>query len=559
MLNTYEMKKKSAVVTSALPYANGEIHLGHIASTYLPADIFTKYSRLAGREIYHICASDDFGTPVLIKAEKENKTPAEYVHLWNKRDYDDFRSFGISFDFFYMTSSKENVEFVQYVFKKLYKNGHIYAHNVIQFYCQFDDKFLPDRYVVGKCPNCGAENQYSDLCEKCGRVPDQILEPKCSLCCRPPIKKSSKHYFFKLSNFSKQLEVWLTNNENLQPDIKNYVINWIKEGLQDWDITRDISWGVPIPLHDAKGKVFYGWFDNHLCYISSLITYIKKSGRDGKKYWNDSEIYHFIGKDIVYHHYLFLPAVRMGIGEEYKLPDHIPTRGHLMLHNQKVSKSRNWYIGLRDFISAFNPDYLRFYIASITTYSQVDINFDWNAFAEKINSELIANIGNFINRALSFVQKTFLGRVPEPLKYDPEDKDCISEIERIADEVGCLLSENELDKALKRILKFATYFNQYFQRKQPWSNKTTASTTLFIAVNGVRSIAIMLEPFIPSSCEKIWSQLGMSGSIHEQQWKSASQMKIAAGHILGNVQPLFRSIESKEIEQQKTKLGKQNG
>jgi methionyl-tRNA synthetase len=559
MLNTYEMKKKSAVVTSALPYANGEIHLGHIASTYLPADIFTKYSRLAGREIYHICASDDFGTPVLIKAEKENKTPAEYVHLWNKRDYDDFRSFGISFDFFYMTSSKENVEFVQYVFKKLYKNGHIYAHNVIQFYCQFDDKFLPDRYVVGKCPNCGAENQYSDLCEKCGRVPDQILEPKCSLCCRPPIKKSSKHYFFKLSNFSKQLEVWLTNNENLQPDIKNYVINWIKEGLQDWDITRDISWGVPIPLHDAKGKVFYGWFDNHLCYISSLITYIKKSGRYGKKNWNDSEIYHFIGKDIVYHHYLFLPAVRMGIGEEYKLPDHIPTRGHLMLHNQKVSKSRNWYIGLRDFISAFNPDYLRFYIASITTYSQVDINFDWNAFAEKINSELIANIGNFINRALSFVQKTFLGRVPEPLKYDSEDKDCISEIERIADEVGCLLSENELDKALKRILKFATYFNQYFQRKQPWSNKTTASTTLFIAVNGVRSIAIMLEPFIPSSCEKIWSQLGMSGSIHEQQWKSASQMKIAAGHILGNVQPLFRSIESKEIEQQKTKLGKQNG
>jgi methionyl-tRNA synthetase len=559
MLDKYEMKKKSAVVTSALPYANGEIHLGHIASTYLPADIFTKYSRLAGREIYHICASDDFGTPVLIKAEKENKSPPEYVHLWNKRDYDDFKSFGISFDFFYMTSSKENIEFVQYVFKKLYENGHIYAHNVIQFYCQFDDKFLPDRYVVGKCPNCGAENQYSDLCEKCGKVPDQILEPKCSLCSRPPIKRSSKHYFFKLSNFSKPLEVWLTNNENLQPDIKNYVINWINEGLQDWDITRDLSWGVPIPLPDAKGKVFYGWFDNHLCYISSLITHIKKSGKDGKKYWNDSEIYHFIGKDIVYHHYLFLPAVRMGIGEEYKLPDQIPSRGHLMLHNQKISKSRNWYIGLRDFISAFNPDYLRFYIASITTYSQVDMNFDWNAFAEKINNELIANIGNFINRALSFVQKTFLGRVPEPSKYDSEDKDCISEIERIADEVGCLLSENELDKALKRILKFTTYFNQYFQRKQPWSNKTTASTTLFIAVNGVRSIAIMLEPFIPSSCEKIWSQLGMSGSIHEQQWKSASQMKIAAGHILGNIQPLFRNIESKEIEQQKTKMGKQSG
>ena len=229
-----------------------------------------------------------------------------------------------------------------------------------------------------------------------------------------------------------------------------------------------------------------------------------------------------------------------------------------MLHNQKISKSRNWYIGLRDFLSAFASDYLRFYIASISSYSQSDINFDWNAFSEKINNELIANIGNFINRALSFVQKIFYGKVPEPSIYDSQDHDSIVEINGIAYEVGLLLSQNELDKALKRILKFGIYFNQYFQKKQPWSKKTTAQTTLFIAVNAVRSMAIILEPFIPFSCEKIWSQLGMHSDIHKQGWLSASQMEVPSGHILGKIEPIFCKIEPSYIEQYKSKLGKLN-
>jgi methionyl-tRNA synthetase len=545
---------KGAVITSALPYANGEIHLGHIASTYLPADIFTRFLRLTGKKAYHICATDDFGTPILIKAEKEKKSPEEYVAVWNQRDYEDFSSLGISFDLFYKTSSKENVKFVQHVFKQLHENGHIYDQNVIQFYCTFDDKFLPDRYVIGKCPYCGAENQYSDLCEKCGRVPDQILDPKCAICGRPPVKKESKHYFFRLSGFSQRLKDWLTSNRNLQPEVKNYVINWINEGLQDWDITRDLSWGVPIPLDEAKGKVFYGWFDNHLCYISTLVKLAGDNGQNGKKFWNESEIYHFIGKDIVYHHYLFLPAMRMGINNEYKLPDYLPTRGHLMLQNQKISKSRNWYIGLKDFTTAFNPDYLRFYIASVVTYSQDDLNFDWNAFSEKINNELIANIGNFINRALSFTQKAFGGKVPEP---EGVDDALAKELSAVVDEVGSLLSSNEIDKALRRILKYSTYMNQYFQASAPWANKETANTTLYMSVNAVRSMAIMLEPFIPFSAEKIWSQLKMDGSIHDQKWESAKDAKaIGPGHELGKVEPIFRKIEEKEIEQWKNKLGK---
>ncbi|HEY3094565.1 MAG TPA: methionine--tRNA ligase [Nitrososphaera sp.] len=546
------VSSKSVVVTSALPYANGEIHLGHIASTYLPADIFTRFLRLNGATVYHICATDDFGTPILIRAEREKKSPEDYVEAWNRRDHEDFSSLGISFDFFYKTSSKENVEFVQYVFDRLRKNGHIYDQDIIQFYCTFDDKFLPDRYVIGKCPYCGAENQYSDLCEKCGRVPDQILEPRCAICGRRPVKKESKHYFFRLSRFGQKLKEWLSTNERLQPEVRNYVINWINEGLQDWDITRDLSWGVPIP--GAEGKVFYGWFDNHLCYISSLVKFVNDKGRDGRKFWNESDVYHFIGKDIVYHHYLFLPAMRLGIDSEYKLPDFIPTRGHLMLQNQKISKSRNWYIGLRDFTSAFNPDYLRFYIASVVTYSQDDLNFDFDSFYERINNELIANVGNFVNRALSFTTKSFGGKVPQPSATDDSIE---NELVAAVDEAGSLLANNEIDRALKRILKYSSYMNQYFQANAPWANKGTAGTTLYVSVNAVWSLAILLEPYIPFSCEKIWKQLNLSGSVHEQAWELAKELDaIRPGHELGRVEPIFRKIEAKEIEQWKNKLGK---
>jgi methionyl-tRNA synthetase len=547
------MMQKNAIVTSALPYANGEIHLGHIASTYLPADIFTRFSRLQGREAYHICASDDFGTPILIKAEKEGKKPEEYVAFWNKRDRDDFAALGISFDIFYRTSSPENVKFVQYVFEKLQKNGHIYEQDIVQFYCEFDDKFLPDRYVVGKCPFCGAENQYSDLCEKCGRVPEQILDPKCAICGRPPVKKKSTHYFFRLSSFSQKLKDWLSSNQNLQPEVRNYVINWINDGLQDWDITRDLSWGVPIP--ETKGKVFYGWFDNHLCYISTMKKIIDEKGGDGKKFWNGSEIYHYIGKDIVYHHYLFLPAMRLGIDEEYKLPDYIPTRGHLMLQNQKISKSRNWYIGLRQFLDAFPADYLRFYMASIVTYSQDDLNFDFDGFAERINNELIANVGNFVNRALSFTHKSFAGKVPAPGEPEDDDIKAVEMIKSSVREVEALLLANQTDRALKKVMELSSHFNQYFQKKKPWSEKQTAGTTLYFAVNAARSLAILLEPFIPFSCEKIWAQLNLPGSVHEQKWESAAELKIPAGHQLGKIEPIFRKIEAKEIEQQKNKLG----
>ena len=546
---------KKAVITSALPYANGEIHLGHVASTYLPADITTRFLKLNGVEAYYICASDDYGTPILIQAEREKKTPEEYVKFWNKRDAEDFAAFGINFDFFYRTSSPENVTFVQEIFKKLMQNDHIYEKEIIQFYCKIDKKFLPDRYVIGRCPYCKAEDQYSDLCEKCGRVPQEIEDPKCSICKNPPVKESTKHYFFKLTNFVNELNLWLEADSHLQRDVKKYVQNWIKDGLMDWDITRDIAWGVPIPLDEAKGKVFYGWFDNHLAYISSAIKFLNEKGIDGKEFWNSADIYHFIGKDIVYHHYLFLPAMRIGIKEEYKLPDYIPTRGHLMLQSKKISKSRNWYIGLKDFLSLYPADYLRFYLALITPYSQDDLNFDWDEFASRINSELIGNIGNFVNRALGFTQKSLSGTVPPTIDLDESDKEAQAKIKNLSKELTPLMEDNDLDKAIKKIIEFSAFFNQYFQKKEPWKGANDANNCIFISVNAVRSLAISLYPFLPESSQKIWSQLNMEGIISNQMWNSMSDIAITQGHKIGVASPLFKKVETTDIQTYKSRLG----
>ena len=552
MLNS---KPESVIITSALPYANGEIHLGHISSTYLPADIFRRFLKLSGVEVYHLCASDDFGTPVLIETEKKKVKPEDYVKYWHDKDLEDFSSAGIVFDSFSQTSSETNRKFVQYVFDVLRNKDLIYEKVVVQYYCEKDLKFLPDRYVVGKCPYCGAIGQYSDLCEKCGRIPEKILDPKCAICGIPPVKKQSNHFFFKLSNFEHVLEKWLKDNKFLQQDVKKYVLNWIVEGLQDWDITRDIPWGVNIPIagNEQKDKVFYGWFDNHLCYMSSLIGLLQDIDKAREK-WNNSKIYHFIGKDIVYHHYLFLPAIRIGINQEYKLPDFIPTRGHLMLQNNKISKSRNWYIGLGEFVNLFQADYLRFYIASICSYSQDDINFDWNDFEKKINNELIANIGNFVNRTLTFIKKNFRSVIPNPSEYDELDKNALGEIESIGNTVGSFILSNEIDKALKKILFFSSIFNQYFQKREPWKNPEKSGSTLYVSINAVRSLSILLAPFIPFSAEKIWKQISLEGNIHEQNWDSIGIILLKPGHRLGEIEPIFKKVDKDKIKEQVNKL-----
>ena len=543
------------VVTAALIYANGEVHLGHVASTYLPADILVRYFRLRGDNALYVCATDDFGTPILIEAEREGKTPEEFVAHWHKVDSQDFKDLGISFDIFDKTSSEENIELTQHFFEKLQEGGFIFRQRVLQPYCENCKKVLPDRYVIGTCPYCGAEEQYSDVCEKCGRIlaPGEIKEPHCAICGSRPTTKQSDHYFFRLSKFSSELEKWLVENDNLQPEVKNYVLNWIKEGLRDWDITRDIPWGVLIPLKEAEGKVLYNWFDNHLCYISTTLKYCSEKGIDGKTFWNSSEIYHFIGKDIVYHHFLFLPAMRLG-EEEFKLPEFIPTRGHLLLHGEKFSKSRGWYVSLRDFLNLFPPDYLRYYLLVITPYSPSDVNFDWKDFQARINNELIANIGNFIHRTSTFIWSNYKGEVPKPGKYGAPDVEFEEKIKGIASDVGEELEKIELSRGLRRILEFSKFCNQYFQKKEPWSNKGDAKTCLYLCINAVRSLAILLEPYLPFSTEILWMQLSLQGSVDKQRWGSASRLTIKSGHRISKPRILFEKVNDEQIAEEREKL-----
>ncbi len=539
----------NTIITAALPYANDDLHLGHIASTHLPPDILYRYLKLNGRSAIQVCASDDFGTPIIIAAEKAGKKPSEYVAVWNGRFREDLERLGIVYDLFDRTSSPENVALVQRFFTKLNESGFIFESEVDQFYCESDRKFLPDRYVKGKCPHCGAEDQYSDGCDSCGRTlqTGQIQNPHCSICGRPPLVKRSRHYFFRLSAFAKQLEQWLVGSPSLQSDVKNYVLNWIKDGLQDWDITRDIDWGVPIPLKEAEGKVLYGWFDNHLCYITTALKAAGKEAAEGRDYWNGSTIYHFIGKDIVYHHYLFLPSVRIGEGE-YKLPDMIPTRGHLLLQGKKISKSRHWTITVRSFLELFPPDYLRFYLTRIVPFNQSDADFDWREFRDKINNELVASVGNFVYRSLVFVKTKHGGVVPAPGEPGPDEETASAELGLAVKEAGELIEKGYYDRALKRILEFSTKCNQYFQKKAPWEGRADEPTAIFFSCNLVAGLATLLHPFLPFSAGEIWRQLGFVGRLEDDGWEAASRLRVEAGRRIGEPRPPFRKVDEKDLE-----------
>jgi len=551
-----ELSKQDVIITAALPYAYDDLHLGHVASTHLPPDILYRYLKLKGTNVIQVCASDDFGTPILIAAEKLGKDPAEYVAGWNRRFREDLERVGIVYDLFDRTSSPENIELVQSFFTKLNENGYIFVSEVDQFYCETDRKFLPDRYVKGKCPYCGAEEQYSDVCENCGRTlqQGQILNPHCALCGRPPVRKKSTHYFFKLSAFSKRLGEWLEHTPGLQADVKNYVLSWIRDGLQDWDITRDISWGVPIPLKEAKGKVLYGWFDNHLCYITMALKAAAKSGKEGIDYWNNAKLYHFIGKDIVYHHYLFLPSMRLGEGE-YRLPDYMPTRGHLLLLGKKVSRSKHWMITVREFVDHFPPDYLRFYLTRIVPQSQADSNFDLKDFADKINNELVASIGNFVYRALSFVQSKHGGVVPQPSGRGEAEDEVLGALRSAVRETGDLIEQGHYDRALRRVLDFATKCNQYFQKKAPWANAADEPTAVYYSCNLVAGLATLLSPFLPFSAREIWDQLSFREPLEEGRWESGSELRVEPGRKIRAPKPVYRKVEEADLGKVRVLLG----
>ena len=549
-----ELTSGKYLVTCALPYANGPLHLGHIRSTYLPADIYARYLRLAGNDVLFVCATDEHGTPIVAAAEKAGKEPGEFAAHYHKKDKREFEQLGFSFDIFYRTSSAENRELTQHFFTRLSENGYTYEREVSQAYCEKCRRFLPDRFVVGTCPHCHSEGQYSDYCDSCAKalVSGEIKDPKCIHCGSTPTTRTSRHHFFKLSAFSGRLRDYLKGNKELQPQVVNYVLDWIDKGLNDWDIARDLSWGVPIP--GEENLVFYVWFDAPIGYMSSTVKLLGSREAFNER-WRDSKVVHFIGKDIIYHHFLFWPAMLDGTGE-YKLPDAIPVRGYLNLEGRKFSKSKNWFVSLEDYLSAFPPDYLRYYVTCITPHKVEDADFYWADFAEKVNKELVGSIGNFIHRTLVLVKKLNESKVPKPDGLSEQDEGVLKKFSEYKAKTAEQLEKYEVKDGLNSILELSGELNRYLSSCEPWKQKDRrlCGNTLYVCTRGITALGVLLYPYLPFSSEKLFDTLGIDSK--RLQWKNADAELLKPGTQLADPKPLFEKVSEDAIKEQEAKLGK---
>ena len=540
-------------ISCALPYANGPCHLGHLRSTYIPADIYARYNRMAGNEVLMVCATDEHGTPIAVKADAEGKKPIEVAKRYHDMIAEDIRSCDISLDNFTRTTDELHYKISQDFFKYLYDKGLIYEETIQQLYCENCEKFLPDRYVEGICPVCGAEAR-GDHCEVCGRAldPIELVEPKCLTCGNTPVIRDSTQYFFKLSHFQKQLEEYIATNEYLPPNVRNYAQNWLKEGLQDWIMTRDMKWGIPVPLEGAEGKVIYVWGEAFIGYISSAAQWSRKSRKPWEDYWA-GHVVHFIGKDIIYHHSLFWPA--MLLGHDCKLPDDIFAGEFLSLEGRKMSTSKNWVIWVADFVKDFDSDLLRYYL-TINAPLNKDTDFSWDEFQRRINDELADVIGNFLHRTFTFTNKFFDGKVPEYKNPSEADLEFEQAIKELPDKVGELISDMKFREGLVEIILTAKKGNKYFNDQEPWKavkeDMEKASNCLYLSNQLCKAMAILLKPYIPNKADAICDIINIPT---ENTWDDA-KVFLETGHEINKAKPLFKKIEDKVIEEQKEKLYK---
>ena len=538
-------------ISCALPYANGPCHLGHIRSTYLPADIYARYNRMIGNDVLMVCATDEHGTPIAVKADKENKKPIEISKRYHDMIVRDVESMNISLDNFTRTTDAKHYQIAQDFFKKLYDDDYIYRQDIQQLYCPNCNKFLPDRYVEGLCPECGSEAR-GDHCEKCGKAldPTELNEPHCITCGNTPEIRDTFQYAFKLSDFEDDLKDYINNNDNLPANVKNYASNWLNDGLKDWILTRDMDWGIPVPLDEAKGKVLYVWIEAFLGYISSASQWSDESGVSWKDYWDDYVV-HFIGKDIIYHHSIFWTGLLKAYG--CKLPDMIYAGEFLSLEGEKMSTSKNWVVWISDFVKDYDPDLLRYYLTSNAPLNK-DSDFSWDDFQRRNNDELADILGNFLHRTFVFTKKSFESKIPEYSNPTKEDEDFRCEIEKLPDSVGKFIEEYEFRDALLEIFKVAKKGNKYFNDAQPWKavkqDIEKASNCLYLSNQLAKTLAYTLKPFLPTKADEIAKIMNISTL---NQWKDA-KVPLPSGHEINKAKPLFKKIEDKEIDEQKTKL-----
>ena len=551
------MKKyKRYLVTSALPYANGPLHIGHLAGVYIPSDIYTRFLRLKGEDVISICGSDEHGVPITLKARKEGVSPQEIVdryHTINKKAFEDF---GISFDIYSRTSNKVHYETASGFFLKLYNKGEFTEKTSGQYFDEEAGTFLADRYIMGSCPHCGNENAYGDQCERCGTSlsPSDLINPHSTISGSKPVLKDTLHWYLPLDKYEPWLKKWiLEDHKEWKTNVYGQCKSWLDQGLQPRAVSRDLDWGVPVPVKNAAGKVLYVWFDAPIGYISAT----KELTSDWEKYWKDSDtkMVHFIGKDNIVFHCIIFPAMLKAEGS-YILPDNVPANEFLNLEGDKISTSRNWAVWLHEYLEDFpgKQDSLRYSLCASAPETK-DNDFTWKEFQARNNNELVAILGNFVNRTLVLTGNYYEGRVPERALVTAEDESILNEISRISLNTGEAIGTFRFREALKEAMNLARLGNKYLAETEPWkvikNDPERVKTIMNIALQITANLTIVLEPFLPFSMEKLRSWINI-GSL---KWDDAGRSDIlSAGHQLNKPGLLFEKIEDDVINRQMEKL-----
>ncbi len=550
-------KYNRTLVTSALPYANGPVHIGHLAGVYIPADIYVRYLRLKGEEVIHVGGSDEHGVPITIRAKKEGVTPQDIVDKYHGIIKKSFAEFGITFDIYSRTSSEIHKETASNFFLNLYNKGEFEEKTSEQYYDPEAKMFLADRYIMGECPHCGNPNAYGDQCESCGTSlsPNDLKNPKSTITGKTPILKETKHWYLPLDKHEAWLKQWiLEDHKEWKSNVYGQCKSWLDMGLQPRAVSRDLDWGVPIPLEGAEGKVLYVWFDAPIGYISNTKELLPDSW---EKWWKseDTKLVHFIGKDNIVFHCIVFPAMLKADGS-YILPENVPANEFLNLEGDKISTSRNWAVWLHEYLEEFpgQQDILR-YVLTANAPETKDNDFTWKDFQARNNNELVAILGNFINRALVLTQKYFDGKVPAIHELTDYDKETLAEFADVKQNVEKYLDNYRFRDALKEAMNLARIGNKYLADTEPWKTAKTdmprTETILNIALQITANLAIAFEPFLPFSAKKIKEFL----NIEHLEWNQLGRTDIlSVGHILNQPDLLFAKIEDETVEQQIQKL-----
>lgn len=546
------------MITAALPYANGPVHIGHLAGVYIPADVYARFQRRLGKDVAFICGSDEHGIPITIRAKKEGVTPQDIVDKYHEIIKKSFADLGISFDEYSRTTSKNHYETSQDFFKALYEKGKFTEEMSEQYFDEQAGEFLADRYIVGTCPNCGNENAYGDQCERCGSTlsPSELINPKSMLSGNVPILKETKNWYLPLNEYEDFLNEWIIegHKDDWKPNVYGQVKSWLNDGLKPRAMTRDLNWGVPVPLPGAEGKVLYVWFDAPIGYISFTKEWAEKNGKDWKDYWQSeaSDLVHFIGKDNIVFHCIIFPSMMKAHGD-FIMPKNVPAFEFLNLENDKISTSRNWAVWAHEYVEDFpgQQDVLRYALLSSAPETK-DNNFTWKDFQTKNNSELVGIFGNFINRVAVLVHKYYNGVVPQGDVNAPE----LQEINKSAKEISGFLENYEFRNSLTALMNLARFGNQYLQTEEPWKtikdNPEKAAHSLFVGAQIAVGLAQLCEPFMPFSSEKLLNMF----NVEKQSWNDieTKSVLIESGHTIDQASLLFSKIEDDVIEAQIQKL-----